>query len=51
MFPVLSNIILALKTLLLSCVLPYLRSPKGDCCSMSDDLSCSRIYLDFLCKY
>ena len=24
------------------CVLLYLRSPKGGCCSISDDLSCSR---------
>ena len=31
---------LVLYPLFWGCVLPYLRSPKGGCCSISDDLSC-----------
>ena len=35
---------------ILSCVLLYLRSPKGGCCSISDDLSCSWYFYDLSTK-
>ena len=36
---------LVLFPLFWGCVLLYLRSPKGGCCSISDDFSCFSIYM------